>query len=166
MGSALMHPEQRFGRRPPRMDTIFDRYDPAVWFVTFCAYQRRAVLASPAIHDALIAFARRGHEDRGVAVGRYVLMPDHVHLFVCARREFALGDWVKLLKQHLGKALGHRRDRDGRLWQEGFFDHLLRHDESLTQKWEYVRMNPVRAGLVANADEWQFQGEIVPIDRV
>ena len=32
--------------------------------------------------------------------------------------------------------------------QEGFFDHLLRSYESYAQKWEYVRENPVRAGLV------------------
>jgi putative transposase len=51
------------------------------------------------------------------------------------------------------------------LWQPGFFDHLLRNDESYSQKWEYVRLNPVRAGLVKRADEWPHQGEFVAIDR-
>ena len=45
-------------------------------------------------------------------------------------------------------------------WQEEFFDHLLRRAESYAEKWEYVRWNPVRAGLVANADDWPYQGEI------
>ena len=31
---------------------------------------------------------------------------------------------------------------------KGFFDHLIRHSESYSEKWEYVRQNPVRAGLV------------------
>jgi hypothetical protein len=52
------------------------------------------------------------------------------------------------------------------LWQPGFFDHLLRNDESYARKWEYVRENPVRAGLVAERDQWPHQGEIVVIDRV
>ena len=51
------------------------------------------------------------------------------------------------------------------LWQPGFFDHLLRNDESYAQKWEYVRENPVRAGLVAEWHEWPYQGEIALIDR-
>ena len=51
------------------------------------------------------------------------------------------------------------------VWQRGFFDHLLRSDESYTQKWNYVRDNPVRAGLVTNADDWPYSGEIVLIDR-
>ena len=34
---------------------------------------------------------------------------------------------------------------------------LLRSDESLSDKWEYLRQNPVRAGLVANPEDWPFQ---------
>src|SRR5205823_10678286 len=46
-------------------------------------------------------------------------------------------------------------------WQEGFFDHLLRTDESYSQKWDYVQMNPVRAGLGPIAKIWPYQGEIL-----
>jgi len=52
------------------------------------------------------------------------------------------------------------------LWQRGFFHHVIRNTESYAQKWEYVRENPVRAGLVERAEQWPFQGEIVLIDRV
>ena len=51
------------------------------------------------------------------------------------------------------------------LWEEGFFDHVLRSDESYSQKWNYVRENPVRAGLVKSVEDWPYQGEIVHIDR-
>lgn len=37
--------------------------------------------------------------------------------------------------------------------QAGFFDHVLRSNESYAEKWKYVRSNPVRAGLVHTADE-------------
>jgi len=52
-----------------------------------------------------------------------------------------------------------------RFWQPGFFDHVLRSDESYAEKWNYVRDNPVRAGLVKAADDWPYQGEIVVIER-
>ena len=48
----------------------------------------------------------------------------------------------------------------GRAWQDGFFDHLLRNGESYGEKWNYVRMNPVRAGLVAHPEDWPYAGEI------
>jgi hypothetical protein len=41
-----------------------------------------------------------------------------------------------------------------------FFDHILRSSESYSEKWNYVRDNPVRAGLVANANDWHWQGQI------
>ena len=47
-----------------------------------------------------------------------------------------------------------------RVWQEEFFDHVLRSSESHSQKWEYVKENPVRAGLVDKSDDWPFQGKI------
>jgi putative transposase len=49
--------------------------------------------------------------------------------------------------------------------QPGFFDHILRSEESYGQKWEYVRDNPVRARLVREWEDWPHQGEIVIIDR-
>ena len=48
----------------------------------------------------------------------------------------------------------------GRVWQKEFFDHVLRSCESYSQKWDYVKENPVRAGLVKKSDDWPFQGEI------
>ena len=48
-------------------------------------------------------------------------------------------------------------------WQRGFFDYVMRSRESYSEKWEYVRNNPVRAGFVVEADAWPFQGEIAEL---
>ena len=90
-------------------------------------------------------------------------MPDHLHLFVRGSADFNLAQWVNGLKRAISVALGATKKRP--LWQPGFFDHLLRNDESYSQKWKYVRENPVRAELVVRADEWPYQGELVVIDR-
>jgi putative transposase len=79
-----------------------------------------------------------------------------VHLFVRGDGKFDLGIWIRGLKRFVS------RQRD--FWQPGFFDHILRSNESYSEKWNYVCENPVRAGLVAAADEWPFQGEIMLID--
>jgi REP element-mobilizing transposase RayT len=52
------------------------------------------------------------------------------------------------------------------IWQPGFFDHVMRDSESYASKWQYVRDNPLRAGLVERSEDWPYQGEIVLIDRV
>jgi REP element-mobilizing transposase RayT len=145
---------------------IFQSYDNPLYFVTFCTMHRRQILANDQLHSAFCSYARTGMdmEQHNVAVGRYVIMPDHVHLFVCGSQEFDLGLWIRGLKRVLRAVLTKQGNDDP--WQPGFFDHILRSDESYAEKWEYVRNNPLRAGLVASEDEWPYRGEIVPIDRV
>ena len=48
-------------------------------------------------------------------------------------------------------------------WQKGFFDHVIRTGKSYSEKWNYVILNPVRAGLSKSPSEWPYQGEINPI---
>jgi REP element-mobilizing transposase RayT len=66
-----------------------------LYFVTFNTHQRRKLLANDEIHECFVAFAKVG-ESRGIGVGRYVLMPGHVHLFVRGSLDFALTQWVRL----------------------------------------------------------------------
>ncbi|HYJ04171.1 MAG TPA: transposase [Chthoniobacterales bacterium] len=154
----------RFGRRPPRLVRIHQAVDAPVWFITFCTHRRQKWLASDPVHTAFVRFAERAARDFNVAVGRYIIMPDHVHFFVCGDQHFVLANWIGALKQALAKA-AHRSKSAGQIWQEGFFDHLLRSDESMSQKWDYIRENALHAGLVERAEDWPHQGEIIPIDR-
>ena len=76
-----------------------------------------------------------------------VIMPDHVHLFVCGPDDFELGRWMGALKQYAEK---RSCAPEARPHSSGFFDHVLRSDASYSEKWKHVRDNPVRAGLVAH----------------
>jgi REP element-mobilizing transposase RayT len=155
--------------RPHRLDLLY--INQPLYFVTFATRDRKRI---PSLDDAQIALAQYGHLATGqfnVALGRYVIMPDHVHLFVRGGPDFTLSSWVGGLKRSMSVALVKEAHATrlplqcGSLWQPGFFDHILRSDESYAEKWNYVRDNPVRAGLVQSADNWPYQGEVVVIDR-
>ncbi len=167
--------QRKIKAKPPRLDLIFQRFDAPVYFVTFNTHTRAPLLANPEVHAAFVGYCQRATKFY-IGVGRYVLMPDHAHLFVslgagCPTR---LSEWVKGLKRNLDTALISLGFKPSRLpnqqlisfWQPGFNDHLLRSDESYAEKWHYVFQNPVRAGLVSRAEEWPYAGEIVRIDRV
>jgi len=140
--------------KPPRLDLIF--VDQPLYFVTFCTLHRRPLLANTEVYEKFRSYCTRA-ADHNVGVGRYVIMPDHVHLFVRGDNSFELGIWIRGLKRTLSSTPN--------VWQPGFFDHILRSDESYSEKWNYVRENPVRAGFVREAEEWPYQGEIVWIDQ-
>ncbi len=118
---------------------------------------------NPDVHERLIEFAAQG-EERGAWLGAYVLMPDHLHAFVVIDDEqLKLSKWMKALKNALSKVL-RERDVPSPHWQKGFFDHILRSGDSYSQKWEYVRENPVRASLVKAWSDWPFVGEIFDLE--
>jgi putative transposase len=150
-----------YPHRPPRLEWLFQGTQP-LYFVTFNTYKRLALVARPEVHHVFCLFCGKAKE-HNVAVGRYVLMPDHIHLFVALPTEgITLTKWIQALRSVTGKQLlrlGFQKPH----WQESFFDHVLRSDESYAQKWEYVRMNPVRAGLTQTPEEWPYQGEIMSL---
>jgi putative transposase len=138
-----------------RLDRVF--VHSPIYFITACSVDRRPILDCEPVHDAFRIFCLNSPQ-HGAWIGRYVLMPDHLHLFVSVD-EISLSKWVKSLKNTLSKTL-RSLGCDAPHWQKGFFDHLLRSGESYSQKWDYVRENPVRAGLVESAEDWPYAGEI------
>jgi putative transposase len=144
-----------------RLDILYVR--SPIYFVTICVFARKYLLANDKLHKSFLAFAQNG-EGKGALVGRYVVMPDHLHLFVSIDpQRLNLAKWMKSLKNALSKTLRIAKVRSPH-WQKDFFDHVLRTGESYSQKWNYVRENPVRAGLVLKAEDWPFAGEIFPLE--
>ncbi|MGC1323092.1 MAG: transposase, partial [Candidatus Udaeobacter sp.] len=88
---------------PPRLRRIFS--SNPLFFVTFCTHKRRKLLASESVHIEFVSFATRAYLEQNVAVGRYVIMPDHVHFFVRRPDDLQLGRWVGMLKQTLAKQI-------------------------------------------------------------
>ena len=91
-------------------------------------------------------------------------MPDHFHLFVATDdQKIALAAWMKSLKNTISKVLRSTGVASPH-WQKTFFDHLLRSDDSYSQKWNYVRENPVWAGFVKKAEDWPYLGKILVLE--
>jgi hypothetical protein len=67
-----------------------------------------------------------------------------------------LDNWVRFWKSQFTKKHGDKQHR----WQPHHWDTRLRRVDSYAQKWDYVRNNPVRKGLVRGPDDWPYQGEI------
>jgi len=86
-----------------------------------------------------------------------VVMPDHLHLLVSPlqQRGQSVGNLSGALKRWIGEGMPLAEQRAWN-WQAGVFDRLLRKGELAHQKWDYMRNNPVRAGLVSRWQEWPW----------
>lgn len=141
-------------RRHPAKGVFIFLDQATIVFVTVCTRQRKVLLANSTIHDALLKAWVRA--DRWM-IGAYVIMPDHIHFFCSPKDESALIEkWITYWKREFRRERGDAAPR----FQSDSFHHRLRGEESYAEKWEYVRANPVRAGLVEKPEDWPYQGAI------
>ena len=85
-------------------------------------------------------------------------MPDHLHLIAQpGSNAITLGSWVKALKAYLRRRTNQKEVWS---WQAGYHDHKFRSAAEKARKWEYICLNPVRAGLVASPEVWPYAGEV------
>ena len=115
---------------------MFEDYDAAAWLVP------QIVQGFPSEQFAVIA---------------YCVMPDHLHLLIegirdDANLQTALHDW----KQHTGFAWKQRTWN--RLWQSGYYDYVVRDEDSIPSIVKYIIGNPVRARLVDDASQYPHTG--------
>ena len=139
---------------------------PTVWvkqpicFLTVCTHPRRPILTGQGIPAVLTDSWRVSLEINGWAIGQYVVMPDHVHFFARPlSREKPIGGFMRDWKRWTAGEIIRLTRLGAPIWQPEFFDHVLRSAQSYGEKWAYVRENPVRAGLVATAEDWTHSGE-------
>ena len=128
-----------------------------ITYVTQVVNGRRPLLTRSEARETIL---EAWHKADHWLVGRYVLMPDHLHLF-CAPARFPstpLKQWMAFWRAEVTRRWPWPEEKP--VWQKDFFDRQLRQGESYTEKWHYVRENPVRAGLASSVEDWPWQGEM------
>jgi putative transposase len=147
-------PYREPGRRTPAKGVHVSLGGPNWVLLTVCTDERTRWLAQPSVqqtlHDIWLQSATAW------LVSDYLLMPDHLHLF-CGPRDFrfTIERWIGFWKDRFAKA----HPGAGK-FQAGGFHHRLRDTENYAEKWQYVRENPVRAGLVTRPEDWPYFGRV------
>jgi len=135
-----------------------------IYFFTTCTADRRPILACKESFDCLQNIWKQSAEIDGWFVGKFVLMPDHLHLLASPLPDAkSRAQWLKLWKSVSCRQLSKTLQINPPLWQADTFDHILRSAESFSEKWDYMISNPVEKGLVSRAEDWPWQGAINPL---
>jgi len=118
------------------------------------------LLRHPQIAVALIQVLKKD-DGRKYDLIAWVIMPNHFHI-VIRQRVFSLGYLVWLWKWALNRrvsrlaAQGLSPSLPEPFWQEEYHDRIIRDELHLLKAKEYVRDNPLKAGLVKRAEDWQW----------
>ena len=141
-------------RKHPAHGILYVDGQPAIIFDTVCTKGRASWLANDEVHQLL-----REVWSEAVAwlVGRYIILPDHIHMFAAATIiDIDFKNWVQYWKSQFTK----RHKVPDHRCQTDDWDTRMRTPQQYEEKWEYVRFNAVRHKLVTRPEDWPYQGVI------
>ncbi|MEM9160015.1 MAG: transposase [Verrucomicrobiota bacterium] len=123
----------------------------SLYFITICCQHRhRNTLAKPDIAAPLFETIAYREKLLHWSVHLMLLMPDHLHAFIAFSPHQSMTKTISDWKQYTAKKL--KID-----WQANYFDHRIRNDAELQEKWSYVLNNPVRANLCQSPEDWPYK---------
>ncbi|HLX94209.1 MAG TPA: transposase [Verrucomicrobiae bacterium] len=113
-------------------------------------------LARPEI-AGMAASAIQFHAGQRFDLHAWVVMPNHVHVVLHPRADWTLSRILKGWKGFTAHQANRILKRTGTtFWQAESYDHFVRDDDDLVRCCHYTAMNPVKAGLCRQSEDWQW----------
>ncbi|MDA3812898.1 MAG: transposase [Candidatus Cloacimonetes bacterium] len=129
-----------------------------VYFVTICTFKKNNYFNEEK-HAKLITEELIYRKDilKQVDLICYCIMPDHLHLLMSFSENYKsdLLNWVKTFKRFTSKIIKEKYKLND-LWQRGFYEHILRNNESIINKAIYIMENPIRKEIVKKVNEYPY----------
>lgn len=126
------------------------------YFVTTKTWENRALFQVSEVAEIVTRRLILCRNEGSYLLHEFVIMPDHLHLLLTPSATTALEKSLQLIKGGSSHEIHQRRDHRMQVWQPGFHDWTIRDEADYQAKRDYIRMNPVKAGLVEKPESWQF----------
>ena len=130
----------------------------AVYFITFNTWEKLELTpaARQVVLNACKFFDRQRYQ-----IFCLVVMPDHVHMLMQPLEKsdskfWSLSSILHSMKSYSSKQIPKVMKHIGTVWQDERHDHIVRDEREFQVFWEYIRQNPVKAGLSVTPEEYPF----------
>ena len=128
----------------------------AVYFIVGVTKARRAIFADEANMRLLRETLHRVKELYPFKMHAYVFLPDHFHILIFVPETTNVSklmqSWQRNFTLNYKAARGITRSL--RLWQRGFWDHVIRDADDYEQHFHYIHYNPVKHGYARRAGDY------------
>jgi len=95
------------------------------------------------------------YDNKNYELIAYCIMPNHVHLLV-ENVNTQLFRVLQSIKSFTAKKINEQMNKSGKIWQRESYDHIVRKNSNIEDYINYILQNPVKAGLVKNAENWDY----------
>ena len=169
----VMKMQEKYPERKPTRIKKYDYSSAGAYFVTICTKNRAEILSNIVGGDVLDApikvrllpygeiaekyIKQLNDFYENILVEKYVIMPDHIHILIIVKKEkdttqkggasrtspptrqhSSVSKYVSTFKRFCNKEYGEN------IWQESFFDHIIRNNEDYEEHIKYIHENPIK----------------------
>ena len=128
-------------------------------FITCSCYRRRPFLRTARKRDVFLQILDEVRTHYQFWLIGYVVMPEHIHLLISEPKMGTPSTVMQVLKQGVAGALLAREgsgEGTRAFWQRRFYDFNVWSKKKRIEKLNYMHMNPVKRGLVADPKLWEW----------
>ncbi|HHI02675.1 MAG: hypothetical protein DRP51_09480 [Candidatus Zixiibacteriota bacterium] len=124
----------------------------SVYFVTFRSKSTQFAVEE---RKLILRHIIRGNNNYYTLIAT-VVMPDHVHILLVPQTNFSLSRIMKGIKGVTAKKINQCRNQKGSIWQAESYDRIIRDNDELIEKLQYMLNNPLKKGITKNP--WTYSG--------
>ena len=126
------------------------------YFITAGTFCKKNLLQSERMAELFCQTMFRYRAEGRFLLPAFVVMPNHIHLLLTVPQGLTLERVVQFIKGGFSHQAGILTRSVGPVWQKSFVDRRVRDLAEFRKYMEYIHQNPVRAGLVSYAEEFQY----------
>jgi putative transposase len=123
--------------------------------VTQRGNHRERTFFCPGDYETYLRLLRENARKHDVEIVAYCLMPNHVHLVIVPPSADAMHLLLKAVHGQYAQRINRIHELKGHLWQGRYFSSPL-DSNYFRNAVRYVELNPIRARLIARAEEYEW----------
>jgi REP element-mobilizing transposase RayT len=144
----MLPDDQRKQQRASRIETYLDQG------LGSCSLRANAV--GGLVRDHILSLAGEFFK-----LHDYVIMPNHVHVLLTPNDGVKLATMMKHLKGTSAFLANEQLKTRGQFWQPEYFDRMIRDSYHADRVGQYIRYNPVKAGLCDRPEDWSLSSALI-----
>ncbi|PIY78539.1 MAG: hypothetical protein COY82_01960 [Parcubacteria group bacterium CG_4_10_14_0_8_um_filter_35_7] len=138
----------------------FDYKGNFAYSITICCNQGKNHFTKDATVQPCLNILKNVMDQEGFDIYAYCFMPDHLHLLLIGKNENVdMNKTIKLYKQKTG--YWFKQQYKEKIWQNSYYDHIIRKEEGIENVALYIFNNPIRKGLVNDFIDYPYLGSFV-----
>jgi putative transposase len=130
--------------------------DTRTFFISSSTWGRRSILQSHPLCDLLLSVMRENRAKERFLLHEFVFMRDHVHLILTPAPLVSIEKATQYIKGGFSFRAKKENAVNGEIWEKGYNERRIKDAREYATHVDYVRMNPVKAGLVERPEEFLY----------